>query len=30
MKFASITEAKLIFFKKKVTPAEGEKRKKFR
>jgi len=24
MKLASITEAQLIFFKKKVTPASGE------
>jgi len=27
MKLASITEAQLIFFKKKVTPAEGEREK---
>ena len=29
MKLASITEAQLIFFKKKVTPAEGERERKF-
>ena len=29
MKLASITEAQLILFKKKVTPAEGERERKF-
>jgi len=29
MKLASITEAQLIFFKKKVTPAEGERERHF-
>jgi len=29
MKLASITEAQMIFFKKKVTPAEGERERKF-
>jgi|GEM_PF-2091104 len=29
MKLASITEAKLILFKKKVTPAEGERERNF-